>query len=230
MSDHSLPENVQWLDGSEMDVDALTRPAYAVEASTPYDELSLGIAKPAHRDWMVACWRDQFGYYGDRPEQIVDACLDQENYDWWGFVVGTDDGLAAFAVMHWFSIEDASAYFAGVDTSGWPFAVRNASVFMACVADAWKHHGLATALVERIHRYVRKADARRVFATCWHREEHVDSRQLVKSLGYRQVGHDPEQYVAADGDRPRECPDCGTGCECEASFWTIALGDYEGDR
>lgn len=186
-------------------------------------ELKIGIGRDFERDMMLNLWEEQFGFYGEGHEaDYVDAALDKGHGGVYCYTIGTRNELAAFLIVETIPTEDMDDCF-GTDTSDWPKAVNNAHIYMVCVADRWKQRGYATKLVHRAYEYLRKLDIKRVFAVSWNRENHPDSRLLFDSLGYEQIGREEAYYANAPDEPSRDCPDCGLGCECTATFHTTVL-------
>lgn len=189
-------------------------------------QLELGPAREFERDMILDLWAEQFGTYGHEPE-TVDSAIDRDTGGLWCYTIGTRDDLYAFAVVESVPIENMGDEY-GVDTSDWPKAVNNGNIYMVCVKDAAKNNGYAKMLVRRASAYFWNEGIRRVFATCWHRENAVDSRELFSSLGYRQLAVEEGYYADVPDDvNERDCPDCGRGCECAASHWTLALDESD---
>lgn len=189
-------------------------------------ELKIGIGRDFEYDRVLDLWDEQFGLYG-WEEDLLDDAFDRDTYGIWCITIGSQEELLAFAVVNRFAIEQFTDNYPGVDTSDWPKATNNGNTHMVCVAEHAKNQGYATALVRRGHNWQLKNDVRRVFATCWHREDHVDSRRLFRSLGYEKIGEQAEHYRTEDDEPDRDCPDCGTGCTCTASFWTKAITEED---
>lgn len=185
-------------------------------------ELKLGPARDFEHERVMDLWAEQFGTFGHEEDLLEDA-FDSDTNGIWCLTIGSREELRAFSVVTRFSIEQLDDDYPGVDTSDWPKATRNGNTYMVCVADDSKNRGFATHLVRRGHTWQLKNDVRRLFATCWHRENHVDSRRLFRTLGYEKIGEQEEYYRTEEGEPDRDCPDCGVGCTCTASFWTKVI-------
>ena len=191
-------------------------------------ELMLGPAREFEHDRVFDLWDEQFGTFGHEEDLLEDA-FDPDTNGIWCITLGTRKKLYGFAVVTRFTIEQFTGNYPDVDTSDWPKATYNGNTHMVCVADRAKNNGYAKYLVQRGHAWQLDNDVRRVFATCWHRDDHVDSRRLFRSLGYEKIGEQAEHYRTEEGEPDRDCPDCGVGCTCNASFWTKAITQDDTD-
>jgi len=187
-------------------------------------QLQLGPAREFERDRILDLWADQFGTYG-HEDDLVDDALDDGTWRY-AYTIGNKDDLYAFSLLTTVSIEDVSSHYEQADTSNWPKATKNGCVYMLCVADHAKNHGYGKTLLRRSHEWFWLNDIKRVYTTSWHRENEIDSRPLFESVGYEQLETVDEYYTADDGPQ-RNCPDCGVGCTCTASHWTIALEETD---
>lgn len=192
-------------------------------------ELKIGLARSFERDMILALWGEQFGFYdrADHAAEWVDTALDHDHHGAWCYTIGAREELAAFLLLRRVAIEDFDAEIgADADTSDWPKAAWNVEPYMVAVADYWQRQGFATILHQRaVEKYLRPNDYRRLYATCWIRDQ-PGSPELFASLGYERVTVIEDYYATDDGEPDRDCPDCGVGCECPAAIYTTAL---EGD-
>ena len=182
-------------------------------------EVKIGPARPFEREAVEQLWSEEFGFFG-HEEELLDDAFDTDHNGIWCLTVGSREELWGFALVTRVPRHNFDNHY-DTDTRDWPVANDNGNVDMLCVAPDRREQGIGTRLVERCHRWLCRNDIVRTFAVSWHREDRFDSRPLFRSLGYQKIGEEEGYYD--DEDYTRDCPDCGAGCSCTASFWTRTL-------
>jgi len=188
-------------------------------------------AKPILRDIeaddtraALRIWDREFGLEADDAavEWIEDA-TDTDRQDVWG-VVAEDlaaDELVGFGLAAIGSREWTDGYFRGLIERDLPNDC--AVMHVGCVASNYQGRGLGKRIFKARFKWARRQGANAVLGVSWVREGRYGSSTLFEHFDFDRLKTVPN-YYSEHFDEPSSCPDCGTPCECGATFYAWGLG------
>ncbi|WP_167837453.1 GNAT family N-acetyltransferase [Halosimplex halophilum] len=139
----------------------------------------------------------------------------------YGFVATRVETVLGFGVVICVSRADAVERF-DVSLSEYPLGEEVAIFHASAVREGWEGNGIGSALMDARLRFARSAGVDSAVGTAWLRPHTVDSSALFEKMGFERMDTVEDFYRSLDDER--ECPDCGTPCECSAGIyvWTPA--------
>jgi GNAT superfamily N-acetyltransferase len=150
--------------------------------------------------------------------QVLDAVFHDEKPAY-GFVATEVERVIGFGVVICLPSDDADDRFS-VPLTGYPLGEEVAIFQASAVSEQWEGNGIGTVLMDARLRLAREVGVDSAVGTAWLRPNTVDSSALFEKLGFERMDTVEDFYRSLDGER--DCPDCGTPCECAAGIyvWT----------
>lgn len=169
-------------------------------------------ARAIDRREIESLWESRTGF---GISQVLDALFHDEK-PVYGVVATEVETVLGFGVVICVSRDNAEERFE-VSLAEYSLGEEVAIFHASAVREQWEGKGIGSALMHARLELAREAGVDSAIGTAWIRPHTVDSSVLFEKMGFEAMDTVEDFYRSLDDER--ECPDCGTPCECAARIY-----------
>lgn len=177
---------------------------------------TIHLLKENHIPKVLEIWGERMGRKYPEESKLYDAA-DINVKNTFGFVTMTNNSIIGFCIGKILTRKEAENMVPQLNL--FDKSIEHVGLLdLNVVKKSYERNGIGTSQIKEREKYFNEKNINTMFAICWIRDKHPDSKLLLDEEGFRCVDKIDNFWYGDTLERNAKCIDCGGPCHCTAGI------------